>query len=285
MLGVLVEKLYGKPYGVVLRDEIARPLGLTSLEYCGNVDRSREAAGYERADTGPSTPLAPVNESQALGSGGVCSTAADMAKSNHALHGGRVLSPALYAAMTTPRGAAIPAHYGFGLYVRPAPWGAPAVVHGGQTSGFTSENAWYPADSLSVTVLYNAYPRVPRGGTDIIGPLALGHTPKAAPPRHRWSSTVRCRLPTSSGSKRRQIRGRLRACARRRVQDHFRQRHILRHAPRGSRQPLVHESGATYAVGRNGSGSTATFLADADGQIVGILTRQDGKERTMRKIR
>ena len=28
LLGVLVEKLYGRPYGAALRDEIARPLGL-----------------------------------------------------------------------------------------------------------------------------------------------------------------------------------------------------------------------------------------------------------------
>lgn len=89
-----------------------------------------------------------------------------------------MLSEASYRAITTPRGVA--ESYGLGLSVGRAPWGGPALTHGGRdVTGFTSEHGWYPADSLSVTILYNAYPRVAAGGTHIIAALALGHTPPA----------------------------------------------------------------------------------------------------------
>ncbi|MFL5538186.1 MAG: serine hydrolase domain-containing protein, partial [Longimicrobiaceae bacterium] len=174
LLGVLVEKLYGKPYAAALRDEIARPLGLATLRSCAEVEAGGRATGYDRAFDGTLSPPPALHPSQQLGSGGICSTAADLAKWNRALHGGRVLSGASYRAMTTPRGAAIPAGYGFGLSVRPAPWGGPAITHGGQdVGGFVSENGWYPADSLSVTILYDVYPRVADVDTHVIAALAL----------------------------------------------------------------------------------------------------------------
>jgi hypothetical protein len=55
--------------------------------------------------------------------------------------------------------------------------------------------------------------------------------------------------------------------------------------PHGAPQPLVPESGATHAVGRAGSTVTTTFLVDASGAVVGMLTRRNGAERTMRKVR
>lgn len=36
--------------------------------------------------------------------------------------------------------------------------------------------------------------------------------------------------------------------------------------PGGGKSPMAHESGATYAVGSAGTGTTVTFLADAEGR-------------------
>jgi CubicO group peptidase (beta-lactamase class C family) len=181
LLGVLVEKVHRKPYGVVLRDEIARPLGLTSLGWCGNTARERAATGYIRSSDGKAAPRGEVHASHGLGPAGICSTAADVARWNQALHGGRVLSAASYAAMTTTRGAAT-GKYGFGLVPRRAPWGSPAIGHDGQVSGFSSHNAWFPAESLSVTLLYNALPRLEVAMADFVGMIALGGTPRPIPP-------------------------------------------------------------------------------------------------------
>lgn len=178
LLGALVEKLYGKPYGAVLRDEIARPLGLTSIGWCGDTEAGEHAAkGYFRAPDGSEGTAPYIHPSQML-AGGICSNARDIARWNHALHGGRVLSAASYAAMTTPRGAATRAAvpYGFGMYVRATPGGGTVLLTDGSTPGYANENVWYPAESLSVTVLTNT--SGPLGAdtnlSEVIGRIALG---------------------------------------------------------------------------------------------------------------
>jgi D-alanyl-D-alanine carboxypeptidase len=283
LLAALVEKLYGRPYAVALREEIARPLGLTTLRYC-EVENDREATAYQRSFDGTSSPTAPIHPSQTLGNGGVCATASDLAKWNRALHGGRVLSASSYAAMTTPRGAAAPQNYGLGVYVRPAPWGSPAIVHGGQTTGYTAENGWYPAESLSVTVLYNAGPRVPGSGTDVIAALALGRTPRVVPK----AAPTGVATPATSivgDEAQRKFVGDYEVTAGNVFHVTFEGGSF--HIAQGDRagQPLVHEAGATFAVGRAGSTTTTTFLANADGEVVGMLIRLGGAERALRKIR
>jgi CubicO group peptidase (beta-lactamase class C family) len=172
LLGALVEKVGGKPFGVALHDDIAAPLGLTTLTQCSD-PKPGVAAGYALSD-GKVAPPPGMHHSQLLGAGGVCTTAADLVRWRHALHGGRVLSATSYTAMTTPRGAAVAGNYGFGLYVRPAPWGDMAIVGGGQAlSGHTAELHWYPGHSLAVALLYNAAPRVP-GVADLIPRIVLG---------------------------------------------------------------------------------------------------------------
>lgn len=132
LLEILVERLYGKRYGAVLRDEIAVPLRLTTLRKCAEPEPG-EAPGYGLEPGGkPGAPLG-VHHSQSLGAGGICATAGDLVRWTHALHTGRVMSDASYQAMTTPRGAAIAVNYGFGLSMRPARWGHKATGHGGQS--------------------------------------------------------------------------------------------------------------------------------------------------------
>jgi CubicO group peptidase (beta-lactamase class C family) len=157
LLGALVEKLYGKPYREALQDEIAKPLGLKALGWCADPGKDPAVAtGYEYQAPGKVEPSQFAHASKSLGAGGLCSTAADLAAWNRALHGGRVVSPASYAAMITPRAPST--SYGFGLQIskRPAPWGATIIYHLGGIMGFSAENAWIPAESLSITILYNS---------------------------------------------------------------------------------------------------------------------------------
>ena len=52
------------------------------------------------------------------------------------------------------------------------------MLHDGTTAGYAAANVWFPDDSLSVTVLYNAVPRVPTDVDGVISQIAMGLTPK-----------------------------------------------------------------------------------------------------------
>lgn len=160
LLAALLEKQHGQPYEAALRDDIAQPFGLRSLGWCGDPRRDTlVTATYQDISVDERKPTADMHPTRSLGSGGLCATARDLAAWNRALHGGRVLSPASYAAMTTGRpGAGGPPVNGWGIQVHnDPPWGLPVmwIMSGG--AGFATENAWFPADSLSVTVLYNSF--------------------------------------------------------------------------------------------------------------------------------
>jgi CubicO group peptidase (beta-lactamase class C family) len=280
LLGVLIEKVYAKPYSVVLRDEIARPLGLTSLGWCEDMATGRAATGYLRSSDGKSVPRGKVHASQGLGCAGICATAADIAKWNQALHGGRVLSPASYAAMTTTRGAAT-GKYGFGLVPRKAPWGSPAIVHDGQDDGFSSHNAWFPAESLSVTLLYNALPRIEVNMADFVGTIALGGQPRPIPPM----PVIELPVAATQGEGRPKFVGAYEIGAGRMFIVTFEDGTLYVTPPGGSRQRLFLQAGTSYKLGSPESSMTVTFNVDADGVVTGFTARDNGVDRELKKIK
>ena len=278
LLGNIVEKLYGKPYAIALRDEIAKPLGLSSVDVCDDIPTGRAAVGYIRLSDGKNGPPNYQHISQALGDGGVCATASDMAKWNHALHNGRVVSTASYAAMTTPRGAA--KGYGFGLSVRKSLWGSPAVVHDGVTGGFSSHNGWYPAESLSVTLLYNARPRLDDAAmADFVGLIALGGTPRPIPP----PPAIELPLSATQGEGRPKLVGAYEAVGNVFIVT-FEDGNLYVTPPAGAKQQLFLKSGTTYALGKPDGGTLVTFMVDASG-VTGFTVRQNGVDRELRKVK
>jgi D-alanyl-D-alanine carboxypeptidase len=280
LLGAVIEKVHGKPYGVVLRDEIARPLGLASLGWCGSVATDRAAAGYMRTSDGKAAAPIQQHVSQGLGAGGICSTAGDLARWNHALHGGRVLSAASYAAMTTPRGAAT-GKYGFGLQPRKSQWASPAIVHDGQGAGYSSHNGWYPAESLSVTLLYNALPRLEFQMADFIGMLALGGAPRPIPP----VPVIELPVAATQGEGRPKFVGAYEISARSRFIVTFEDGNLYVTPTGGARQQLFLQSGTTYTLGSAESTTTVTFRVDGDGVVTGFMARQNGVDRELRKVK
>jgi D-alanyl-D-alanine carboxypeptidase len=280
LLGVLVEKMHGKPYGVVLREEIARPLGLTSLAWCENVNRDRAATGYIRSSDGKATFRGEVHASQDIGPSGICSTAGDIARWNQALHGGRVVSATSYAAMTTPRGAAT-GKYGFGLVPRKSPWGSQAINHDGEDNGFSSHNGWYPAESLSVTLLYSALPRLEVNMSDFVGMIAVGGKPRPIPAM----PVIEIPIAATQGEGRPKFVGAYEMGVGRTFLVTFEDGNLHVTPPGGSRQPLFLQSGTTYKLGNPQSTTTVTFKVDADGVVTGFTARDNGVDRELRKVK
>ena len=282
LLGLLIEKLYGKPYGHVLRDEIARPLGLTTLGWCtAREKRATATKGYRRSAQGALQPAAEASTDLALGGGGICSSAGDLARWNVALHGGRVLSPASYAAMTTPRGAAVNEGYGFGIRSRRTPWGTTLLGHDGGTLGFLAETWWLPAESLSVAVLQNTLPTTFLFGT--LARIALGQPlPGAVAAAASAGVPVAKDVPMPLEALVGFYEGARMGVG---IEVTLENGTLYGAAGGGGKLPLVLQSGTTYYVGSEGASRTVTFTIGADGRATAMVMRQGAAERTLPKVR
>lgn len=271
ILGVLIEKLYGKRYADVVRDEIAHPLGLPSLGWCTAPERREtEAMGHWRSPKGVLEPATEPTDI-ALGDGGLCATAGDLGKWNQALHGGRVLSPVSYTAMITPRGAAVRDGYGFGIRSFRTPSGDRVLTHDGATITFVSENSWYPADALSITVFYNSSAGV--GTSPLAAQLASivrGRTPVVAPaagaPAGLEGLTGFYEGRPGRGFTITLVGGTLYGEVTGNTQ----------------KRKLVLRSGTTYSIGE---GLTMTFTVGVDGRATSMVYREGALERIFSKVR
>jgi CubicO group peptidase (beta-lactamase class C family) len=155
VLGMLIEKITGHPWGTDIAERFAKPLGLEDTWNCLVTPIiPRRARGYEPSgNSWINTPYLAM--SQPYSAGAMCSTVGDLAKWNRSLNTGHVVSAASYALMTTPTGAASASHYGFGL-AQDTIAGRTMIAHGGGINGFTTGNAWVPSAELSITVLANS---------------------------------------------------------------------------------------------------------------------------------
>ncbi len=154
LLGMIIERVTGKPWATDLKERFTTPLGLSSTRICDAAAIiPNRARGYDVKD-GAVINAPYFGVSQAFSAGAICSTVGDLARWNYALHTGKVVSAASYQMMTTPEGAAIANRYGFGLTVDTI-GGHKLIQHGGSIPGFATANAWVAVEELSVTVLSN----------------------------------------------------------------------------------------------------------------------------------
>jgi CubicO group peptidase (beta-lactamase class C family) len=180
VLGMLVEKVTGKAYDRYLKEKFFTPLGLSETMYCSNGPIiPHRAQGYGRDSLGWRNASF-IDMSQPFSAGALCSSALDLSHWNQALGSGKVVSAASYRDMTSATGAAAPQHYGFGL-VSDTLAGHRMITHGGGIPGFSTINAWFPDDSLSVTILPNAESARPDRLLNAVARLALGVPPEQPP--------------------------------------------------------------------------------------------------------
>lgn len=151
LLSAVVERVTGKPWYAALRDKITGPLGLKSIR-CGCEPGAPTVDGFN----GPGKAAQKIDMSFPSGAGALVGTAADLARWAAALHGGKVLSPASYAAMTSPMlPAGATERYGFGLSLGEVR-GQGTIGHNGGIFGFSTESLYVPSSKLFVAVLGNS---------------------------------------------------------------------------------------------------------------------------------
>ena len=157
LLGMVLEKAHGKSYGQVVLDELCTPLGLLRTRYDSSSDLIRNRAqGYGMAD-GQRRNDEPLGMSQPGAAGALLSTGEDLVRWSMALAGGKVVTPATYASMTTP--LILPngrdTGYGFGLMTGDLE-GQRVVHHGGGIHGFNSLLMHVVPADLHVAVVSNS---------------------------------------------------------------------------------------------------------------------------------
>ena len=153
LLGLIIEKVSGKKYEEVLRDEIFGPLGMHDSGYDWSATLiPRRAAGYQRRDGLVNAPY--LDMQQPYSAGSLYSTVDDLLLWDQALYTDKVLPAAAREAMFTP----FKDGYAYGWNVVPpdkAVSGKRQVGHGGGINGFSTMIARVPEDRLVVIVLGN----------------------------------------------------------------------------------------------------------------------------------
>jgi CubicO group peptidase (beta-lactamase class C family) len=156
LLGMILDKVTGTPYPDFVREHFFAPLGMRSAEYCPSIPtRDDDARGYARGAK-EIVPAKYLSMTHPYSAGALCMSVVDYLRWQSALTSGRVVTPASYAMMATSDtvtgGKAT--KYGFGL--APGSLGSHRMIqHTGGVNGFSSQQLWFPDDSLRVVVFAN----------------------------------------------------------------------------------------------------------------------------------
>jgi CubicO group peptidase (beta-lactamase class C family) len=164
LLALLAERASGVPFHDLVAARVCEPAGLTDTGFLRSDELPGTAAlGYLADDHDRTNVLhLPVRGS---GDGGIYSTVADLSRFWDALFGGRIVSDATVAAMTTPRSERPEERkrYGLGFWLHAS---TSTVILEGYDAGVSFRSTHDPVHKRTVTVIANtsegAWPLVAR---------------------------------------------------------------------------------------------------------------------------
>jgi CubicO group peptidase (beta-lactamase class C family) len=191
LLGYFIEKISGQSYSEFVQQNIFTPLGMKDSGYDSNSTVIvHRAAGYAPGANGP-VNAGFIHMTIPFSAGSLYSTTEDLLRWEQGLFGGKLLSPASLAKMTTP----FKQDYALGLAVS-TNHGHKVIEHGGGIEGFNTHLAYYPEDKLVVAVLGNLNGRFPG---EIAGKLAdIARGVKLAPISERKEGNSAAQGPCRS---------------------------------------------------------------------------------------
>ena len=179
LLGVIIERLAGRPYYDEMRRRLTEPLGLRGIVPSDRPDIQGLSQGYAGPDNffggwdamlGADGRLV-MNPQMEWTGGGVATTAHDLARWAHALYAGPVLDAPTRARMLdgVPARLGPNVRYGLGVILRPTPLG-PTYGHSGFFPGYSTDVMHFPEHGVTVAVQVNtsARGRTPRTGAMLL---------------------------------------------------------------------------------------------------------------------
>lgn len=214
LLGMIIEKLTGKPFAQVLREEILDPLGMTNSGF--NITRDilpKRAVGYDKVFFRGYSNRLLWNETSLSTAGGMYSTIDDMLRWDRALYTDMILSDRSRELMFKAEAAIDPVssassnidpslmqNYGYGWFLGRAPLHGtketiPIVWHSGTMSGFNAMIVREPERQHFVIILNNLLVGREKLLSLAIDCLNVLHGRPVTPPRESLASFLGKRIP------------------------------------------------------------------------------------------
>ena len=157
LLGHIAEVAGHEPFAQALERRLLKPIGLAHTRFEPRRGEPGLADGYTPMGLGKVLSSVPEGRGWIDAAGGLWSTPADLLAWDLALMDGKVLSPASWKTMTTPRTLTDGRSSGYGCGQSIRDRGPVLVVaHSGGVSGFGARNAFIPSSRSAVVVLANS---------------------------------------------------------------------------------------------------------------------------------
>jgi D-alanyl-D-alanine carboxypeptidase len=155
--GVIIEKVSGMPLLQFLQTRVFSPLGMKSV---ANTDQEKlgdtDASGYMRYALGPLRLAPKEGKGWLFAAGELAMPASDLARWDISIMDQKLLKPASYQELETEvrLKSGLGTQYGLGVDVSSFS-GHRMLSHGGEVSGFTTQNNVFPDERVAVVVLTN----------------------------------------------------------------------------------------------------------------------------------
>jgi CubicO group peptidase (beta-lactamase class C family) len=157
ILGRVVEKVSGQPFGSFLAKRIFAPLELTRTAFEPAPHGNDMARGYTSFGLAEQIPADPEAAGWAGAAGAIWSTPTDLLRWDRSLLDNELLSPASYRMLATAQRLADGRSSGYGCGEAVNERGpALTLSHGGAVSGFVAQNTIIPASRSALVVLSNS---------------------------------------------------------------------------------------------------------------------------------
>jgi D-alanyl-D-alanine carboxypeptidase len=155
--GMIIEKVSGMPLLQFLQTRVFNPLTMKSV---ANIDQEKlgdtDATGYMRYGLGPLRPAPKEGKGWLFAAGELAMPAADLARWDISIMDQKLLKPTSYPELETEVRLknGVGTQYGLGVDVTMFSEHR-MLSHGGEVSGFTTQNNVFPDDRVAVIVLTN----------------------------------------------------------------------------------------------------------------------------------
>ncbi len=157
ILGRVIEKVTGTPFGAFLAERIFKPLGMEHSVFAPKPDAKNQATGYTAFALGAAEPAPPEAEGWIHAAGGIYTTPSDLLKWDLALMEGKLLKAESFQLMSEPRKLADgrKSYYGCGQAILQRD-GEVILRHSGAVSGFLAFNTMIPRTKSALALMTNS---------------------------------------------------------------------------------------------------------------------------------